>query len=185
MKNNELFEFIKNTDFDIAEPSGGHQARFLNKLKDQQNPGKSGKLRMLWTPLLAIAACFLVIFMVTEFAPGGNSITNAGELANISPEMKETQEFYTTLIKTELAKVNSAKSPETEAVVNDALAQLEKLDLEYDKLKKDLVKSGQDNRVVFAMISNLQQRIDVLNNVLNRIDKIHELKNISNENNII
>ena len=111
--------------------------------------------------------------------------TNKGDLAGISPEMKETQEFYTGLIKTELTRLNEVKSPETELVVNDALKQLEKLDLEYRNLKKDLVKSGEDKRVIFAMVTNLQQRIDVLNSVLSRIEKINKLKNPSNENNLI
>ena len=99
--------------------------------------------------------------------------------------MKETQNFYTTLIKAELEKVNDAKSPETEIVVNDALAQMQKLDLEYEKLKDDLAKSGQDKRVIFAMVTNLQQRIDILKNVLARIDEIKQLKNTQHENNFI
>lgn len=184
MKDENLYELFQNRDFDIAEPETGHNERFLNKLKEQKKPAGSGKLRILWTPLLAVAASFLFIFLISEIAPG-NSLNKTGDLAAISPEMKETQQFYTTLIKTELAKVNDAKTPETEAIVNDAITQLEKLDLEYLELKKDLVKSGQDKRVVFAMVSNLQQRIDLLNEVLIRIENIKELKNSNNENNFI
>ena len=89
------------------------------------------------------------------------------------------------LIKTELAKVKEAATPETDAIVQDALVQMEKLDLDYEKLKKDLQKSGQDKRVIFAMISNLQQRIDLLNNVMEHIENIKDLKNPNNENNTI
>ena len=70
-------------------------------------------------------------------------------------------------------------------MVNDALVQMEKLDREYDKLRKDLVKSGQDKRVIFAMVTNLQQRIDILNNVLSSIEEINKLKNPNNESNYI
>lgn len=187
MENKELNGFFRDLDFDIADPPEGHQERFLEKLKKQQfQPGSSkGKLRMLWMPILAIAASLLILFMLTGNLTGFQTSINKGDLAGISPEMKETQEFYTSLIKTELTRLNEVKSPETELVVNDALKQLEKLDLEYLNLKKDLVKSGQDKRVIFAMVSNLQQRIDVLNNVLLRIEKINELKNPTNENNFI
>lgn len=185
MKDKELYELFENLDFDIAEPQVGHKERFLKKIKEQKKPAPRGKLRVLWTPLLAVAASFLFIFMITELVPAERSTNNGGDLAGISPEMKETQEFYTTLIKTELAKVNDAKTPETEAIVNDAINQLERLDKEYEKLKKDLVNSGQDKRVIFAMVSNLQQRIDLLNEVLIRIENIKELKNPNNENNYI
>ncbi len=77
------------------------------------------------------------------------------------------------------------KTPETEAVINDALDQLEILENDYDKLKKDLGKSGQDKRVIYAMISNFQKRIDLLQMVLEKVNTINTLKNTSHENNII
>jgi hypothetical protein len=187
MENKELNDFFRDLDFDIADPPVGHQERFLEKLEKRKfKPGSSkGKLRMLWMPILAVAASLLILFLLTANLTGLQISINKGDLAGISPEMKETQEFYTSLIKTELTRLNEAKSPETELVVSDALKQLEKLDLEYLNLKKDLVKSGKDKRVIFAMVSNLQQRIDVLNNVLLRIENINELKNPSNENNFL
>lgn len=185
MENKDIDTLFRNQNFDIAEPAAGHQERFLEKLKEQRPHSKKGKLRSLWTPLLAVAASLLLVIMLTGNFTGLEFTNNQGDLANVSPEMKETQLFYSTLIKTELAKVNDVKSPETEAMVNDALAQMEKLDLEYDKLRKDLVKSGQDKRVIFAMVSNLQQRIDILNNVLSRIEEINNLKNPNNESNYI
>lgn len=187
MENKKLNSLFRDLDFDIADPPEGHQERFLEKLKKHQfQPGTSrGKLRMLWMPVLAVAASLLLLFMLSGNLTGFKISNSRGDLAGISPEMKETQEFYTSLIKTELTRLNEVKSPETEVVINDALKQLEKLDLEYLNLKKDLVKSGQDKRVIFAMVSNLQQRIDVLNNVLSRIEKINELKNPTNENNFI
>lgn len=185
MEINDIDKLFRNQDFDIAEPSTGHQERFLKKLKEQKPQSKDGKLRSLWAPLLAVAAGLLLIIMLTGNLTGFGITNNSGDLANVSPEMKETQLFYSNLIKTELAKVNDVKSPETEAMVNDALAQMEKLDLEYEKLRKDLVKSGQDKRVIFAMVSNLQQRIDILNNVLSRIEELNQLKNPNNESNYI
>lgn len=184
MKNEDIEEIFRNGNFDIQEPAPGHQERFFEKLKGvKKEKTTSGKVRMLLYPLAAIAAGLLLIFTLNgnSFEFGNQNI----DLANVSPEMKETQNFYTTLIKAELEKVNDAKSPETEMVVNDALAQMQKLDLEYEKLKGDLAKSGQDKRVIFAMVTNLQQRIDILKNVLARIDEIKQLKKTQHENNFI
>lgn len=189
MNDKELDGLLKDLDFDVAEPANGHYDRFLTKLKKENfpNPANSGKgkIRMLWSPIIAVAAGLLLIFTLAGSSLGSGLLTEKGDLAGISPEMKETHQFYTNLIRTELEKVKAANTPETGAVVEDALVQMEKLDLDYEKLKKDLKKSGQDKRVIFAMINNLQQRIDLLNNVLEHIENIKELKNPTNENKII
>ena len=180
-------ELFKDQDFDLAEPSAGHEARFLRKLEKAKQPEKKRKLKIrhLWTPILAVAATLILVVLLTGNLWAPKLSTDHTDLAAVSPEMKETQQFYNQLIRTELEKVNNAKSPETEAVVKDALAQMERLDNEYNQLRKDLANSGKDKRVIFAMVSNLQQRIDILNNVLLRIEEINELKNPNNENNYI
>lgn len=184
MDTNNLDNFFKDLDLDVAEPKEGHRERFVEKLQATRSRGNnSNKIRMLWSPLLSAAAAILIIVMLAGTSFG--QLTDRGDLAGISPEMKETQQFYTNLIKTELANLKAASTPETEQMVNDALAQMDKLDQDYEKLKRDLKKSGQDKRVIFAMISNLQQRIDILTNVMEQIENIKELKNPNNENNFI
>jgi len=189
MKNREIDinELFKDQDFDLAELANGHQDRFLEKLKhyEDSKPKNHYKLRTLWAPIVAVAASIILVILLTGNLWAPELATKNTDLAAVSSEMKETQHFYSQLIKTELEKVNTAKSPATAAVIEDALAQMERLDIEYTKLKEDLNISGKDKRVIFAMVSNLQQRIDILNNVLARIDEINELKNLKDENNYI
>ena len=99
--------------------------------------------------------------------------------------MKETQDFYSTLIERELKSIEGERSPQTNKIINDALVQLETLEKEYNKLKKDLLESGQDKRVIYAMINNFQKRIDLLNQVLDQIETIKQLNTQKNETNII
>lgn len=61
------------------------------------------------------------------------------------------------------------------------MRRLEALEIEYEALKKDLSKSGDDNRVIFAMISNFQNRIHLLQNTLEHIQNIKQLKHLDNE----
>ena len=188
MKEQELYDLFKDLDCDLEEPAIGHEDRFLEKLKSVQNDkklGNKGSVRSLWTPWLSVAASIVFVLFIAGSFVNTNALTKPADLATISPEMRETQEFYSTAIKAELEKVNLAKSPETEIIVEDALLQLERLDEEYKKLRSDLRKSGKDKRVIFAMVSNLQQRIDLLNNVLTQIEEIKELKNNENESTII
>jgi len=185
MKNDNINELFKELDFDNKEPASGHKTRFLEKLEKQNNHNKLGSKphrRSLWAPMLSVAAILAIAFMVFAGFFNENTRGNSGELASVSPQMKETQQFYTQLIKTELETLKAENAPGTEAIVKDALTQLEKLETEYEKLKKDLQNSGQDKRVIYAMISNFQQRIDLLKEVLNQIENIKTLKKQSDEN---
>lgn len=186
MKNNDFENLLEGLDFDIEEPHSGHRERFFKKLdKQTSDENDSHKVRRLWNPIMGIAASFLLaFFLIGEFFGSDLSAKNS-DLASISPEMKQTQEFYTGMISRELNTLKEEKSPETKAIVNDALIQMEKLEKEYDDLKLDLVESGKDNRVIHAMIQNFQKRIDLLNTVLTQIENIKTLKNNNHENNII
>ncbi|APU70316.1 hypothetical protein [Christiangramia flava] len=183
MENKDLDELFGGLNFDIEEPHAGHRDRFFKKLHQVSEEPK-GTTQRLWNPMFGIAAGFLLaLFLVFEFT----SPVQAGntDLASISPEMKQTQEFYTGLIQKELNTLRTEKTPETEAIIQDAMSQMQKLEKEYAKLREDLSESGKDNRVIHAMISNFQQRIDLLTNVLEQIETIKELKNANHESTII
>lgn len=184
---NDLKELFDGLDFDIAEPAADHEARFLEKLRKQQ-PQKRGAnhngLITMWLPGLAIAASFLIAFLLFQ-GVFTDPFSQQQDLASVSPEMRQTQDFYSSVIRTELAALEDQKSPETETVINDALRQMEILEKDYEHLKKDLGKSGQDNRVIYAMITNFQKRIDLLQTVLEKVESINTLNNTSHENNII
>jgi len=175
MKNKKIDELFEKRNFDKEEPAAGHKSRFFKKLEAQDKSlGSGGHIRNLWAPLLSIAAVLAVAFMVFGGYFSGDQ--NSGELSGVSPQMEKTEQFYTQMIKTELANLKAEKSPNTEKIVIDALSQLEKLETEYKKLQRDLQDSGKDKRVIYAMISNFQQRINLLKEVLNQIEHTKTLK---------
>ena len=177
---NTLFENMKD-GFDIEVPNPGHKLRFLDKLKQQHSiADQSTSSRNLWKPFLGIAASIALILSLTFGLQGSDEIK---DLASISPEMENTQTFFTNAIATELEKLQQETSPEFKQLVDDALVQIERLETEYQKLKVDLTNSGEDKRVIYAMISNFQNRIDLLEHVLQQIEEIKlDLKNNNNEN---
>lgn len=185
MKTDDLKDLFDQLDFDVAEPAPGHEERFRQKVRQQPKKKirKSGVIE-LWGPVLAVAASFLVAFLIFQ-GVSNNPFSNEQELANVSPEMKQTQDFYASVIQTELENLQSQKSPENEAIIEDSLKQLKILEDDYENLKKDLRKSGQDKRVIYAMISNFQKRIDLLKTVLEKVETINTLKNNPHENSII
>lgn len=179
----DLKDLFEGLDFDIAEPSSHHEETFREKLRQQsfRKPSNNNGIFKMYYPVMAIAASFLVAILLFQ-GIFSTPFSREQELGSVSAEMKQTQEFYSSVIRTELASLQDQKTPETEAVINDALAQLEILEEDYENLKKDLGKSGQDQRVIYAMISNFQKRIDLLKTVLEKVNDIKSLKQTSHEN---
>jgi hypothetical protein len=179
MKKDEINILFENLDgcFDVHKTPSGHQARFLQKLQSSE---KTITKKLNWWKPVSIAASIAVIFTIGTFLMNGNTLQET-DLASISPEMKETQSFFTTTINKELQTLKSFEDPASKQLVNDALLQIETLETEYEKLKIDLAKSGNDKRVIYAMISNFQSRIDILQQVITTIEEIKNLKAYRNE----
>ncbi len=192
MKNEDidnLFDVPKES-FDIFEPQEDHELRFLQKLSKHNSVEEETPVVPLtrkknkWTTLLYIAATIAILIAVI---PSGLINTNfeEAELASVSPQLQETQDFFTVAINQQLEQINTTNSEETKKVVEDALVQLQKLEVNYASLKKDLITSGYDKRVISAMIDNFQQRTLLLEHTLDAMNNIKKLKLDQNENNIL
>ncbi|WP_452226241.1 hypothetical protein [Lacinutrix cladophorae] len=173
-----LFDNLKD-DFDVETPTLDHEKRFLKKLNKQEIAYTSKPKNNFWKPFLGIAATLAIL--VTVFVTTQQEET-VNDLASISPEMAETQNFFTNAIASELTKIEQESNPETKLLIADAMMQMQRLEKEYQGLKEDLSESGEDKRVIYAMISNFQNRIDILQNTLSQIENIKQLKNNYNEN---
>jgi hypothetical protein len=179
----DLFERLQD-HFDVEEPSVHHESKFLNKLNQsgkQSTISSSKTIRTFWKPLIGIAASVVLLIIVFLNVPQDSSHT---DLASISPEMAETESFFTSTIASELVKIQEKTTPETALLIKDAMLQMEVLEKEYESLKLDLSESGSDKRVISAMISNFQNRITLLQNTLEHIENIKQLKTNRNENSI-
>lgn len=167
------FEELFNQNFDIAEPTIGHFERFekkLNKPTVKQNSNT-------WKWLVMVAS----ITLIFGFWLGQNQKNKGLELADISPKMEETQGYFSSIIKIEIEKINSQKSSENKKIIEDTFIRLENLENQYTQLTLELKESDKDKRVVFAMISNFQQRIEILQNLLENLKELKQLKTLQNE----
>jgi len=173
----DLFENLQH-EFDVEVPSDDHKRRFMKKLNNQDVVAAHKPNRNFWMPFIGIAASLALL--VTVFV-GSQKDESVYDLASISPEMAQTQNFFDTTIASELTKIEKESNPETSLLVADAMIQLKRLEKEYLSLKEDLSESGNDTRVIYAMISNFQNRIDILQNTLKQIENVKQLKNNHNE----
>jgi len=170
-----LFERLQH-DFDVEEPNANHNKRFLEKLNNHNNLQIDNAIQKInwWKPLMGIAASIALI--ITLFI-GLQNDTSSKDLASVSPEMAETENFFTSTIALELSEIEKESSPETQLLIKDTMIQMQTLEEQYELLKEDLKESGDDKRVIYAMISNFQKRIDLLQNTLKYINNIKQLKN--------
>lgn len=176
MKDNleNIFKNLEN-QFDIEEPTIGHFNRFEAKLNNSSTTKKSYRL----FSYVAFAASVVLLFGFWL----GASFSNKGmELAGISTEMEETQNYFVSIIKTELSTIENERNSTTEKLINDTLEQLKKLETQYTTLTLELKESTEDKRIIYAMISNFQQRITILQSLLDQIEDVKQLKKQNDEN---
>lgn len=184
MKTEELDKWFEDQagSWDLAEPTSGHQERFLEKMQASQiKEPKVIRLQSWFRPLLAIASVVAVIVLL--FAKSSGPTTK--DLASVSPEMEKTQDFFTMAIEEQLYQIQQESNPETKVLVSDALNQLKSLEEDYDLLKKDLAENGENKGVIYAMITNFQTRIDLLKDVLEKIESTKRFKSDLDENKLL
>ena len=177
MKDNldNIFKNLEN-QFDIEDPSIGH----FNKFEAKLNKPVINTRRKLFKMIATISVAASILLLVGVWL--GSNYNNKGmELAGISTEMKETQNYFINTIHKELETIEKERSTDTNKVINDGLLQLTKLEKQYAELTLELKESTEDKRIIYAMISNFQQRIEVLQSLLLQIENVKQLKNNNNE----
>lgn len=163
--------FEKNKiEFDSEEPNMGHFERFEAKLKGEVKAPKD-KGSTPWY-LLAIAASVLLFF---GYWMGNVNSNNGIELADVSPKMEETQNFYLATIQSEIEEIKTKRTTSNQKIIDDAFIQLELLETDYRKLTLELKESNADKRVIYAMITNFQNRLSVLQNLMDQLEEFEEL----------
>ena len=177
MKNDSIDRLLKKAaqSQPLSNPEDGHKMRFMQKLENFN----AKKKRQARIHFISVAASVLAVIAIGVLFL--NPADSDYDLADVSPEMEQTQHFFASTIEKELREIKNQIKPDTKVIVEDALEQLEILENNYEELKKDLLKSGNDRRVIYAMISNFQSRIEVLENVLSQIEKINNQKSNSYE----
>jgi hypothetical protein len=172
-----VFERLKG-GWDIEEPTAGHHDRFLERLHNKKSQRKA-----IFRFILPVAAILLILMGVFKTYNQQDEDTNP--LAKVSPQLNETQMYFAAVIEKELTKVERENSPETRKLVKDALYHMQQLEKDYEKLTKELLKNGENKKIIHAMITNLQTRVSFLEEVLTRIENTKKLKEQYNDNNQI
>jgi uncharacterized protein YsxB (DUF464 family) len=186
MEKDEFIELFRGLEghFDTEEPQVGHEERFLDKLNDANRVVVLSRQTKKWWSPLSIAASIVVLCFIAI----GVYITRPSldeQVAQISPEVSNTQVYFASLIEDQVKQLENESSPEAQQIISDTMIQLKKLEANYKQLENDLIHGGNDKLILSAMITNFQTRIDLLQDVINQIESIKNLKNHNDANFII
>ncbi|WP_420318123.1 hypothetical protein [Ekhidna sp.] len=164
-----LEKFImENRDaFDDADPSVNVWSEIDQKL---------AKKRSYWPAMWKVAA---VLFMVsTVYLMIDRNINAVDEGPMLSEEFTQAEDYYVKLISQKRLMIEEQLTPEQH---EQFLVEIDQLDSMYVELKKTYQTNASNDRVMDAMISNLQLRLEILNK---QLDILQNIKNQNNENDI-
>jgi hypothetical protein len=180
----EDFMHDNNEEFNEIEPStdlwGKIEAQ-LNFLDEEQEQPKKREAKTFSLGFVLKVAASVIIVMGIGFGTYIQSQKGAKgiDLAAINPEYAQQQVHYASLVETKLTELKSASKNDPQ-LYKEFSAEIAKMDSTYKKLNSDLATSPNQERVLRAMIRNLQIQTEVLSQQLNVIEQFNEMKKQQN-----
>ena len=176
MEHLEKFIHENRSAFDTEVPSLKVWAQIDRQLD------KRPKTRIVWMQRLRAVAA-VAILAVTACVIGfkmGAASTEARSLADVSPEHAEMERYFNEEIQSKMAKLASYKQD------GFVKSDFKELDAIYDELKQELEKApaGNEDQVVQAMISHYQTKIDILEQVLEKVQTTGQTNLKTEENEV-
>ncbi|WP_256014399.1 hypothetical protein [Desertivirga xinjiangensis] len=173
--NDKLENFIRDNkkQFDEFEPPAdlwGSIEKGLDQI--QKNAPRKERVVKL-SVLLKIAAGIVIVLGAALFLlPEKDS---APDIVEINPKMAKQEFQYASLIeeKRNQLKQLEAKDP---GLYREFLSELKVIDDSYQKLKRELTDSPNQEETVKAMILNMKIQIEVLNQQLEIIREVNKVK---------
>ncbi|HEX8021972.1 hypothetical protein [Mucilaginibacter sp.] len=176
----EDFMHDNNEEFNEIEPSAdlwGKIEAQLNFLDEEQEAPKKREAKTFSLGFVLKVAASVIIVMGIGFGIYIQSQkgTKGVDLAAINPEYAQQQVHYASLVETKLTELKSASKNDPQ-LYKEFSAEIAKMDSSYKKLNNDLVTSPNQERVLRAMIRNLQVQTEVLTQQLNVIEQFNQMK---------
>ncbi|MFY0652922.1 MAG: hypothetical protein JXQ96_12845 [Cyclobacteriaceae bacterium] len=171
MKDN-LEEFVKSkrTEFDAELPSSNLWSNIEAELPKSQTTNDLSWVWKVAAVLFLISTTYLIFERETSSPVVTATETLEGD--GYSDELHEVEGYYSQLIAAKKKEIQSYDISNEEL-----LGDIHSLDSMYLELKNDLKVNQMDDRLINAMIRNLQLRVDILNKQLNILEQIKKVEN--------
>ena len=154
----EKFIMENRSAFDDAEPS----EKIWNSI-DQKLEKKTVPMNIIWKVAAVLFLVSTVVLLIDRKAP----TIEMGPM--LSQEFVDAEDYYVTMINQRKELIREHLSPEEEKAF---LTEINDLDAMYLELKETYQSNASSERVMDAMINNLQLRLAILNRQLEILEKI-------------
>jgi hypothetical protein len=165
--------------------SKGHEKKFKNlldeKLETESKPDYSIIYKMVAVAIIAVLSTVFILNNEPMFPDESTQdVVEASKigLGDISPELKTVENYYLTSIKLELATLET--TDEHDAMINSYLDELKNINKAYNDLEKDLNEYGVTEEIINAMIDNLQLRLELLQDLKQKLNNLNKTQNEKN-----
>ncbi|WDF55967.1 hypothetical protein [Mucilaginibacter sp. KACC 22063] len=179
-----LEDFIHDNreEFDDLTPRAALWDNIEKQLSFKEMPKKRevktfslGFVLRLAAMIIMVMGIGFVVYLRNEKRTGGV------DLAAINPEYAQQQKHYASLVKEKRHELLNVAKTDPQ-LYQEFSIDLAKMDSTYKKLTNELKTSPNQERVLRAMIRNLQVQSEVLNQQLQIIEQFNQQKNQDNEN---
>lgn len=163
--------------------SKGHEKRFLDRLEDEF-PEKKKSYSFL--KIAAAVALMLSLGILTFKFVGNKEGTEIvkvkkeiNSIADISPDLKQVENYYLTNINYQLSKIKVTET--NKEILEVYFSQLGELQKEYEQLNEQLKGDEISEETIEKLIENLQMRVLLLKQLKSKLNKIEKLNSKQNE----
>lgn len=154
-------------------PHDGHFERFEMKL---DNNRKKKPVRFL-AYVSSIAAVLVVALLV--FTPGQGT-SSSYTLSDVSEQYADVETYYQNTINKQFTLLESYEGSLDSEALKVAMEELEAYDTIYIQLCFDLAAAPNDERVINALLSYYQTKLEIVSTILNELE--NQKGNIHHEN---
>ena len=182
-----LESFVRDNkkDFDQFEPPAG----LWNRIEKQLDEKKIGmqvengvqKEKVVRVSFLLKVAATIIPLLFAGLWFYQYQVRQSTELSNIDPQLAKQQIHYASLIELKRTELKRIEKEEPQ-LYQEFSSEIKKMDASYQKLKNDLPASPNQEETVKAMIRNLQIQTELLNQQLQIIQQINQIKKNGTQN---
>jgi hypothetical protein len=173
----EEFVEMNRGEFDDLEPSADLWSKIEMHLPPQYNEVKKPEAKTFSLGFVMRVAATVMLVMGIGFAAYLHSEKKPHiDLAAINPIYAQQQVEYTSMIESKRSELKSIAKSDPQ-LYEEFSSEIAKMDSTYKKLNNELSTSPNQERVLHAMIRNLQIQTEVLNQQLNVVEQFNKMKN--------
>ena len=179
-----LEDFIKmnSAEFDDLEPGNDLWDKIEKKLPVAETVQAKREAKTFSLGFVMRVAAMVMIVMAIGFVFYIKGQKPAGiDFAAINPEYAQQQARYASLVHNKRIELKSIAQSDPQ-LYKEFSTEIAKMDSTYKRLNNDLATSPNQERVLRAMIRNLQIQTEVLNQQLSVIQQFNQSKIQQNEN---